>query len=518
MNELHALRNLIEVETERLGTGIPFPRESAIVEFVRQQDRFVHDTNVDHSMVDLVTGPSMCSPGWNMALAHLVVAGPLTSPYDVSDAPSLPDWVRTTLGEWHQLVRARIMLAHCEAGFMRLRTTDGFSYDAWISSKVVPADWRERADMALWARILANELHTAHDTSDFRSGSPELSVTNRARFRIAGMAWQVPYRSTARVIGIPVEIYQLLVKRLLDMAIEQAGAPFVHDRTSLFQHLAEDLPIAPEMLQQSFPALVLHDGNTRYHAASPGAPAPPMIAVGSNGIVISRYGLESRPFLFLARELRRQDAAQYHNAAIERESAFRDDLNHFFSDRRFVVSDRPIVLRRTDGKLRTDIDAAVFDKKTNSLALFELKSQDPLARSASEMERRKENVLYANRQVSGMLAWLNRNGPDEILHRIDWQIAKRHRVQRVFVFVLCRYLVPFDTSADLDHRAAWGSWPQVLRLAGTHSIQGTAVQPIAALFRRLQEDKTPVELARTEPSTTITLGSAFLTVHRSRPF
>jgi len=37
----------------------------------------------------------------------------------------------------------------------------------------------------------------------------------------------------------------------------------------------------------------------------------------------------------------------------------------------------------------------VFDRKTGTLGFFELKSQDPFARSTAELVRQRDNVLYA---------------------------------------------------------------------------------------------------------------------------
>ena len=110
----------------------------------------------------------------------------------------------------------------------------------------------------------------------------------------------------------------------------------------------------------------------------------------------------------------------------------------------------------TTGDVRTDIDAVVFDRKTGTLGFFELKSQDPFARSTAELARQRDNVLYANRQISGVLAWLKRHGPDALLGRVDSRTAKTFRVQKVYPFVLGRYLAHFSDGPEPDRRAAWG--------------------------------------------------------------
>ena len=147
-----------------------------------------------------------------------------------------------------------------------------------------------------------------------------------------------------------------------------------------------------------------------------------------------------------------------------------------------------IELRRDDGDVRTDIDAVVFDRKTGTLGLFELKSQDPFARSTAELARQRDNVLYANRQISGVLDWLQRHGADELLGRVDARTAKTFRVQKVYPFVLGRYLAHFSDGPEPDRRAAWGTWPQLLRLLDGQPVRATDANPLASLFTRLTKD------------------------------
>lgn len=146
---------------------------------------------------------------------------------------------------------------------------------------------------------------------------------------------------------------------------------------------------------------------------------------------------------------------------------FRRDLYGLFSDKRFVTSSARLELRGTTGDVRTDIDAAVLDRKSGTLGLFELKSQDPFAQSAAELHRQRANILFANRQIAGIADWINRHGSDEILKRLDAKTVKTFRVHKAFHLVLGRYLVHFNDGAAPDKRAAWATWPQLLRVLET---------------------------------------------------
>jgi len=264
-------------------------------------------------------------------------------------------------------------------------------------------------------------------------------------------------------------------------------------------------------------ALTLSQTNAAWHATVPGIAAPPFVRISPSTVMPSQFGLRTQPLLFLARELRRRDAQSWHNAAHQREAAFRHDLAEIFADRRFVHASTRIQLKRDGGSLRTDIDATIFDRKTGTLAVFELKSQDPFARTPDELDRRRDNVLAANRQLSGILDWITRHKADEILDRIDHQTAKRFHVQRVLPFVLARSLVHFNDGSTPDKRAAWGTWPDVLRLHDAGAIGTTTANPLQALFTRLRDWPSDPPIPQATPPRTIRLGDLSVTVTASRP-
>jgi hypothetical protein len=240
------------------------------------------------------------------------------------------------------------------------------------------------------------------------------------------------------------------------------------------------------------------------------------VRIDPRHLVWSVHGLTSEPLLFLARELRRRAAQEYHNTAYLREAVFRQDLYALFHDKRFVTSAGRIELRREAGDVRTDIDAVVFDRKSGTLGIFELKSQDPFARSTVELSRQRDNVLYANRQISGVLAWLQRHGPDALLGRVDSRTSKTFRAQKVYPFVLGRYLAHFGDGPEPDRRAAWGTWPQLLRLVEGQPIRATDANPLASLFTRLTKDVPRIQPpADGDRPREIAIGAARLIVHPS---
>jgi hypothetical protein len=213
-----------------------------------------------------------------------------------------------------------------------------------------------------------------------------------------------------------------------------------------------------------------------------------LLRLNAQHLVWSLTGLLSEPFLFLARELKRRYSYEYHTASHVHEELFRQDLYQLFSDKRFVRSAGSIELRGVQGDLTTDVDALIFDRKTGALALFELKSQDLFAYSRQERIRQRDYFYNAGKQVLACVQWLNRNGANALLARLDPKLVKRLKVQKTYIFVLGRYLAHFFDGPEFDRRAAWGTWPQVLRLVNEVSFGAEDANPIQSLYDKLMKD------------------------------
>ena len=416
--------------------GVPPDREAALLALVAQIDR--------SSAVSSVAGPC---PGAATALwLCLRAAGGGTA------AGKPRQWASGFLAECRALDEARLVLRCSEAGELHLAAGAAGTFEARFDGERAPSLWLERRDMAEWAGFLARDMHADRER------------VPGTRNLVANLALQLPYPTNATIADVPVsaccEVLAALHDHLAVPGRADGGTVLLGER-ELIQAIAELTGIAVEVVGPILSVLTMDGDNAEWHAALPGAPIAPLVRVAGDTLAPCGRGLRTEPGLFLTRELRRRDPERYHNDAHQREIAFRTDLYTLFANLRYVVSVDRIVLRRDDRRNRTDIDAAIFDRKTGTLAVFELKSQDPLARTVGELERQRENLTRAGRQVSAILDWINRNGGDEVLNRMDRGTAKRFRVQRVLPFVLGRYLA--DCGGSRNARIAWGSWGQVLR-------------------------------------------------------
>ncbi len=531
MNVQERLRQLIEQQQSRLRAGVPSDPQVAILALLRAMDRLPHTPGTAHLpdpvTVDFVTGrrQRLADMGGNKALALCLES----TGDDAIAAPTLSDaeldgWGERFLEECGRLAEAELVLAHGETGFMRMVEEGSGTFDAWIATKRAPTSWRERADFDWWAAWLATrhepELHALSKRPGMDSEDPGVDVRYRrlADVHLKMLAHQLGYPADAAIGGCTVQTWCAILGLLIGWALQahdrgEAAAP--RSERTLVAAIASALAADPAAIGRAVAAFTLDRENAAHHAAVPGIAAAPLVRITANRIVWSLHGLTTEPLLFLARELKRREGQEYHNTAYLREVVFRQDLYALFQDKRFVTSAGRIVLRRDRGNVRTDIDAVVFDRMSGTLGVFELKSQDPFARSTAELARQRDNVLYANRQLSGVLAWLKQHGADALLNRVDTRTAKTFRVQKVYAFVLGRYLVHFSDGAEPDRRAAWGTWPQVLRLLDGQTSRGTDANPLASLFTRLKNDVSLIHLPAGDSQHEIAIGTDRIIVHPS---
>ena len=521
------LRQTIDDQQHDLLAAVPAGGLMAILAVLRRQDGLQRALDLA-PVPDLITGRRLDHLGANKALQIcLASSGGGMVPVPDWRIDEVRSWAQGFLRACDQLAEAELVLTHCETGFMRMVANGQGEFHAWIATKRVPASWRERADIDWWASCLAKRAApellalVALRPDPRASGSAvQAHYLRLAEVRIQAMAYQLGYPPDATIDGSSIQTYRNVLTRLIAMALQaddREEAAVAQPEHVLVETLAQELTLPPEDVAHAVTAFTLNLENVRYHAAVPGVAAAPLVRVGSDQVVLSLFGLTTEPLFFLTRELRRRATEEYHNTAYLREDVFRQDLYALFRDKRFVTSAGRVVLRRESGNVRTDVDAVVFDRKTGTLGFFELKSQDPFARSPAEFGRQRDNILAANRQIAGILAWLNQHGADALLSRVDARAAKRFRAHRVVPFVLGRYLAHFPDGPPPDRRATWGTWPQLLRLLDGQPVRSTDTNPLLSLSTRLSKDVPTMPALADDhlPPHEITLGATRIVVYPS---
>ena len=533
LSKQEQLRQLIDEQQERICQTFPAHRSSAVVALTRASDwhyLMSQDTLSAPTQSAIGHNSYLYSSGWHKALQCCF--GNAAEPLSV--APLIPDstldaWAEQVLLECDCLTAGEQVLAYCETGFMRMQQGDQKDFFVWIASKNMPTEWREREDIQWWTNMLAktceremqelvvekvsiqqqleacaaqwradmNVYKTTHEIDDYymRVGT----------LRVKSMACHLLYPAQTAIGGFTVELYRNVLAVLIGYALkhldlcrayvgqhpsysQKALLALPHAATALSEALSETLGVEYAAIRGVLDAYSLSHENVSYHCSVAGMPAPPLLRLDEQHLIWSLTGLLSEPFFFLTRELKRRYSYEYHTASHLREKVFRQDLYQLFSDKRFVRSADSVELRGVQGDLTTDVDALIFDRKTGALALFELKSQDPFAYSRQERIRQRDYFYNAGKQVLACVQWLKRNGDNALLARLDAKQVKRLKVQKTYIFVLGRYLAHFFDGPAFDRRAAWGTWPQVLRLAQEASSGAEEAYSIQSLYNKLMRD------------------------------
>jgi hypothetical protein len=244
--------------------------------------------------------------------------------------------------------------------------------------------------------------------------------------------------------------------------------------------------------EQALEPLVLNVENRDYHCASTAAGYhPPLIAMGSNDVLLSVFGCLGSSFSFMLGEIRRRYPGDWDRATNLREEVFRKELYDLFWLPQMLKFDRNIVIREGRRTI-TDIDALILDRETGTLGLFQLKWQDPFGDSMRKRESRRKNFLNdANEWVEAVDQWITAMGIDRIGKVLGITNPAASGIRRVRLFVIGRNFSGFSGESLPDERAAWGLWPQVLRLM---SVSSGSEDLIDDLFEALIEDAPVLKL------------------------
>ena len=174
-------------------------------------------------------------------------------------------------------------------------------------------------------------------------------------------------------------------------------------------------------------------------------------------------------------------AKDWDSAVSERERYFRTHIRNRFNPPRFLVPERGFMLRRRDGSHLTDVDAAILDRQTGTLALVQLKWPDIFGLSPKERESRRRNLLNANEWVERVHSWINGRSAAEVGKALGNGLDAS--AGSPLLVVMPRYNARFALNTGLDDRAAWVSWPEVVRLRSEERNLTDPLKTLAARFR-----------------------------------
>lgn len=238
---------------------------------------------------------------------------------------------------------------------------------------------------------------------------------------------------------------------------------YTYFKDKTIKQFSKYLEVSENEIEQIFSCLTLSKENFDYYLEYPATPPPMYFQVSENLTIRSVAGCLSNPFSLLNRELKRKYRSDYDKAVNQREDRFRKELFMFFPDKRIIKIPRGVNI--SSNGIRTDIDAVIFDSKTGTLGIFQLKWQDPFAKDMTERYSRMSNLFpKANEWVEKMKKWVTSNTSKTIINslQINKYLKEKIDIKDICCFVISRNQMNFTGMEIIDKTVAWSSWYQLI--------------------------------------------------------
>lgn len=189
----------------------------------------------------------------------------------------------------------------------------------------------------------------------------------------------------------------------------------------------------------------------------------PLVKISRNQYLQSVAGSLFHPFSFLLSSLQQKFPNDFSRNINNRESMFREELYETVGAE-FTCIDHNIVVKY-DGKVVTDIDAAIVDKNNGEIALFQLKWQNQTVDSIRSLHSKalnyeKETIYW----VESVERWLEQTSKADIAGHLGSGIKEKDiDKSKIFLFVLGRNHGHYSETQLKGEKVVWVQWFQLLQ-------------------------------------------------------
>jgi hypothetical protein len=488
-------------------------RRAAVIELVRVMDlqrlssKEAHEPSQSDGAIDW-----LYVNGYPRALQLFMDESTAKHGYPLfPSTPRTQSWAASTLQQAGRIQMFRRVLSWCRQGLAALRPADDGVLEVLIPpgsgvEAVERDDYRWFAGMT--TRIQQSAMQSLQERQEHIDGlmiarvrswrrhfiGYESNVEIDRHYQALGVLYsqqlvgQDSFPGAATFDGLPFDLYRSVTATLIGWAMKHVSfcnllkrknattvmanvVTIGKGREDLIRDLADALQIERSEALRALDILVISHESVLKHYAFSAGPAPPLLAIGDGFLLQSAYGWQSEPYVFMLSGLCRNYRSDWDGNVGLREEMFRSELYDLF---RWVnlITLRSGCKLRSEGRVVTDVDAVVFHPPTRTAGLFQLKWQDLFGDS---MEIRRSRQTNLRRETStwlnSVVGWLSARSGQEKARGLGLDRFGASSVTQVETFVLGRHFAHFSGS-EADDRAAWGMWPQVLRLFATAVSEG----------------------------------------------
>ena len=217
-------------------------------------------------------------------------------------------------------------------------------------------------------------------------------------------------------------------------------------------------------------------------------PLIPLLFDLGNGFILRPVSCLTRnPFTAARTQYQWLDPRTEHAVATDRENWMREHLYAMFAGRRYICFPGNLKLRRGRAVL-TDIDAAIYDRLTGDVGIFQLKWQDYSTNDVRQLRSKAANLSAELTDWSGkIMSWIEENGISALDRSLRLKQKRRESVRSVMLFAISRSSVRtqgYGVRTDAPS-LAMAVWPQFVR---ARMEVGPSEQSLRDLHARLLEE------------------------------
>ena len=195
-------------------------------------------------------------------------------------------------------------------------------------------------------------------------------------------------------------------------------------------------------------------------------PVIPLLVDLNNGFILRPIStLVKNPF-FVTMSIQNLRTPNLENILSKpREKWMREHLYAMFKGNRYTVLEGNAILK-TEGKVITDIDAAILDITSGELALFQIKWQDYFTNDIKKLSSKSKNLVDGIDSWSEKVEnWIANNGIHKLLQVLRLKVPKSKPITKVILFGLSK---TFARTSGFGHETkntntALCNWPAFMQ-------------------------------------------------------
>ena len=382
----------------------------------------------------------------------------------------------------------------------RRRIPGGDAIDSILERSLAP-DIDERMNRLLFPWDTGRGLMTGYDAEP-EVDAHFLGLVSRRAFDLRAEAGIHPDASLGKISGadlvsVGFMLMSFYLKHIRFVILAKKKYPGINFWMSLtiwkkpeelFESIAEFTGIELNKVQAALDLFTLKREQLEYYAAE-AAPFIPMLIKISDGYLLSPVSSIFRnPFSGVRTTLELQSTKIETSIRHPRESWMSDELIHLFLGNRYYRMEKPTKLSR-NGATVTDVDAAVLDRITGQIALFQLKWQDFSTHSLKKQKSKARNFVDQVDDWSGkIISWVDEFGVEALCRAIQVPRADRAKVTAVRLFAIGRLASRFQSYgySQKHLETATGTWAQFVRL---REAIGPAPDVFSELHQKLIDER-----------------------------